>query len=286
VLRRGLLEIGVASDSDRTDRLPQGNATFVLTPTGPEGNYLERLLQSSRRLQGHGDLTLIDRQWHGVHKLQAGFNIDSAHLDQTADRHTVEIRQSDSMTIRTSSFSSDPQISVSETQAGGYVQDSWQFARSMTFESILRIDRNDFVRTTLVQPRLIMNWVPQPSTKFSAGWGLYYQPIYLSLIAKSYDQQRIDSFGPLTTTILTSFSTRTALNQPYFQTASAEWQQRWGNRTTSAIHVMDVINAMAWFTTTFRQILCARTSNSQIPAAIDIARLMFLCAVRFAMAPT
>ncbi|HMF01180.1 MAG TPA: TonB-dependent receptor [Terriglobia bacterium] len=239
VLRRGLLEIGIASDSDRTDRLPQGNATFVLTPTGPEGNYFESLLQSSRRLQSHGDLTLTDRKWHGGHKLQAGFNIDSAHLDRTADRHTVEIRQSDLRTIRTSSFSGEPQLSISEIQAGAYLQDSWQFVRSMIFESSLRVDRNDFVRATLVQPRLIMNWVPQPSTKFSAGWGLYYEPIYLSLIAQSYDQQRIDSFGPPATTILTSFSDRTELNQPYFQTASAEWQQRWGSRTTSAVHVME-----------------------------------------------
>ena len=239
VFRRGLLEIGIASDSDRTERLPHGNATFVLTPIGPEGNYFENLLQNSRRVQTHGDLTLTDRQWHGVHKFQTGFNFDSAHLDQTADRHAVEIRQSDSITIRTSTFSGDPQVSLSETQAGGYVQDSWQFARSMIFESSLRADRNDFVRATLVQPRLILNWIPQPSTKLSTGWGLYYQPVYLSLIAQSYDQQRIDSFGPSTHNILTSFSARTALNQPYFQTVSAEWQQQWGNRTTSAIHVME-----------------------------------------------
>jgi outer membrane receptor protein involved in Fe transport len=108
-------------------------------------------LQSSRRLQSHGDLTLTDRKWHGVHKLQAGFNIDSAHLDRTADRHAVEIRQSDLRTIRTSSFSGEPQLSISETQAGAYLQDSWQFAPSLIFESSLRVDRNDFVRATLVE---------------------------------------------------------------------------------------------------------------------------------------
>src|SRR5262249_17521309 len=134
VLRRGLLEFGVASDSDRTDLLPQGNATFVLTPTGPEGNYFETLLQRSRRLQSHSDLTLTDRKWHGAQKRQAGFNVDNARLDRTTDRHAVEIRQSDLTTIRTSSFSGEPHLSISETQAGAYVQDSWQFHRSMIFE--------------------------------------------------------------------------------------------------------------------------------------------------------
>src|SRR5262249_8383952 len=122
---------------------------------------------------------------------------------------------------------------------GAYLQDSWQFVRSMIFESSLRVDRNDFVKATLVQPRLIMNWVPQPSTKCSAGWGMYYEPIYLSLIAQSYDQQRIDSFGPPATTIPTSFSTKTELNHQYFQTGSAEGNQRGGNQTPSVIHVRE-----------------------------------------------
>jgi hypothetical protein len=101
------------------------------------------------------------------------------------------------------------------------------------------VDRNDFVRKTLLQPRLIINWVPRPTTKFSGGWGLYYQPVYLALIAQSYDQERIDVLGSSTAAIVTSFSSGVPLNQPYFQTASVEWQQRWGSSTTSAIHVME-----------------------------------------------
>ena len=239
VLPHGLFEFGVASDADRTERLPEGLGTYVLTPTGPQGNYFESLLQGSHRWQGHSDLTLTDRRWYGVHKLQAGLNIESTHLDQTADRQPVEIRQTDSTIIRSSSFSGLSQLSASEAQSGAYVQDSWQFARSIILDSSLRVDRNDFVRHSLLQPRLILSWLPRASTKFSAGWGLYYQPVYLSLIAQGYDQERIDLLGSSAAPVVTSFSRRAPLNQPYFQTASAEWQQQWGNRTVSAIHVME-----------------------------------------------
>ena len=156
----------------------------------------------------------------------------------------------------------------------------------MIFESSLRVDRNDFVRKTLLQPRLIINWVPRPTTKFSGGWGLYYQPVYLALIAQSYDQERIDVLGSSTAAIVTSFSSGVPLNQPYFQTASAEWQHDGAAARHRPFMSWNGINAMASFTITFQQILCTTTSNSQMPAAIDIARLMFLCGVPYAMAPT
>src|SRR5262249_42028510 len=109
----GLLEIGVASDADRLNRLPQGAQTFVLTPAGPQGNYFEKLMQNSSRWQGHGDLTLTGKQWRGVHTIQTGFNLDRAHLEKTADRHPVEIRRSDSTLVRSSSFSGNAQLSIS-----------------------------------------------------------------------------------------------------------------------------------------------------------------------------
>jgi hypothetical protein len=236
---RGFLEVGIASDQIRLKRLPQGSETFVLTPTGPQGNYFESLVQSSRRWQGRADLTLLGRQWHGSHDMQAGLNFDDARLDQTANRHSIEIRQQQGLLVRGTGFLGNPQLSVTELRAGSYVQDSWKLLPGVIFQSSLRADRNDFIGKALLQPRFIVNWSPVNSTKFSLGWGLYDQPIYLSLIAQSRDQQRVDvlSTTPVTP-IVTSFSRPGELHEPRVQTVSVEWQKTWNAQTTSSVHFM------------------------------------------------
>jgi len=239
-MERGFLELGIAFDRNHLERLPQGSQTFVLTPTGPQGNYFENLVQNSRRWQGRADLTLLGRRWHGSHDVQAGFNLDDARMNQTANRHPVEIRQQQGALVRGTSFFGSPQLSVPEFRAGSYVQDSWRIARSVILQSSFRMDGNDFVRKVLPQPRIILNWLPRNAMKFSFGWGIYDEPVFLSLIGQSEDQQRIDilSTAPLTP-IVTSFSRIRSLQEPYFQTTSVEWEKSWNAQTTSSIHFME-----------------------------------------------
>jgi len=239
--RSGLLEFGFASDVDRLRRRPKGNETYVITPDGPQGNYFERLESDSHRWQGRSDLTLTGRQWHGAHTIQFGFNVDETRLEQTAERHSVELRMQDSTLVRQGIFFGNPNLSVSEWQGGMYAQDSWQLGSSFVVQTGGRFDRNDFIGKLLPQPRVVVNWLPRGSaTKLSAGWGTYYQPVYASLISGTRDQQRLDLLGAdLSTSIVTSFSLASSLRQPYFQTASAEWQQQWNLRTLTAVHVMD-----------------------------------------------
>jgi hypothetical protein len=240
-LRNGLLEFGFASDRDRLRRTPQGSETYVITPAGPQGNYFERLEAHSHRWQGRSDLTLTGRRWRGVHTIQIGLNADETRLDQMAERHSVELRKEDSTLARQGIFSGSPNLSVSTWQGGIYAQDSWQLRSSLVLKAGVRLDRNDFVGKVLTQPRVVVNWLPLGSTtKFSAGWGTYYQPVYTSLISASRDQRRLDLLGPGTpTSIETSFSHSSSLRQPYFETASVEWQQQWNLRTLTSVHVMD-----------------------------------------------
>jgi hypothetical protein len=241
VFRNGLLEFGIAADVDRLRRLPRGSETYVITPAGPHGNYFERLESDSHRWQGRSDLTLTGRRWRGVHTIQVGLNADKTRLDQRADRHSVELRTEDSTLVRQGIFSGDPNLSASVWQGGIYAQDSWQLRSSLVVQAGVRFDRNDFVGKVLPQPRVVVNWLPRGSTtKFSAGWGTYYQPVYTSLISGALDQQRLDLLGPGNpTSIVTSFSLSPSLRQPYFETASAEWQQQWNLRTMTSVHAMD-----------------------------------------------
>ncbi len=239
-LHNGLLEFGIASDADRFRRFPQGSDTYVLTPMGPQGNYFEHIESNSRRWQGRSDLTLAGRQWRGVHTIQLGFSLDESRLDQTATRSSVELRTEDSTLVRKGTFSGSPNLSMSEWQGGVYAQDSWQLRRSLVLQTGVRFDRNDFVGKTLSQPRVVLNWLPRSATKLSAGWGTYYQPVYTALISEALDQERLDLLGPgASAPLVTSFSLPSSVRQPYFQTASVEWQQQWDLRTLTSVHLMD-----------------------------------------------
>ena len=239
VLRDGLLEFGIASDTSHLNRLPQGSDTYVITPTGPQGSFFERVSQSSHRWQGHSELTLAGRHWHGPHTVHLGAGFDETHLDQVADRHAVEVRAADSTLVRQTSFTGNANLSASELQTGGFAEDSWQLG-SLVLQSSVRMDRNDFIRKTLLEPRWVLNWFPRMDTdKLSFGWGIYYQPVYLASIALAHDQERLDVLLNPAIRILSSFSIAPGLRQPYFEILSAEWQHQWDRRTTSTVHVMN-----------------------------------------------
>jgi hypothetical protein len=236
-ITNGLIDIGAASDANHAERLPQGSQTFVLTPTGPQGNYFSSQTQDSHRWQGRGDMTLYGRQWRGAHEIQLGVNVDQTHLDQNSIRHPVEVRNSTAVLVRQSFFLGNTRISLSNTQNGAYAQDAWHLRSNLILQSSFRIDRNNFIGRTLHQPRFILNWIPRPNSKLSVGWGIYYQPVYLSLLGQQLDQTRLDILNgaPLVTT----FSFAEGLHQPYFQMSSAEWQHQWSERTSSSVHLME-----------------------------------------------
>src|SRR5207247_10382745 len=143
-----------------------------------------------------------------------------------------------SMLVRQTSFSGSPKLSLSQWQYGGYGSESWQVEPFLILQSSLRFDRNDFIRQTLPEPRFVLNWIPRRNlTKVSGGWGIYYQPVYLSLVSQASDQLRTDAFMVnFPAPVITTFSIAPLLRQPYFETASAEWQEQWNLRTTSSIN--------------------------------------------------
>jgi hypothetical protein len=239
-ISRGFIEVGLASDSSYLERLPQGSQTYVVTPTGLQGNYFESVRQNTGRWQGRADLTLLGREWHGSHDIQAGVNADHINMDQTTNRHTIEIRQQTGALVRSTSFVGIPSLSASEVKAGSYVQDAWKIARTLIVQSSLRLDRNDFIGGVLPQPRFVVNWIPQNTNKFSLGWGIYDEPLYLSLIGQSQDQRRIDILSTVPTSpIITSYSSTAGIREPYFQTISAEWEKAWTPEVLSDIHFIE-----------------------------------------------
>ena len=83
------------------------------------------------------------------------------------------------------------------------------------------------MRDLEVAPRLAVAWAPKrlPDTKFSAGWGVYYDSISLDIISRQQEQISLATFyspagvllGPVATSFLVNDQ---SLRAPYSHTAS------------------------------------------------------------------
>ena len=183
----------------------------------------------------------MSRHWRGIHDIQLGLYTETSRLDENAARQPVDLIAGNGAIVRHAIFAGSPNVSVSEAQAGAYAQDLWRLRSYLVLQPGIRVDGNDFTHHVMPQPRLTVNWIPRANvTKVSGGWGLYYQSVYLWIVAQGHDQQRFDLLGGpgASAPVVTSFTIPASLDQPYFETASVEWEQKWNAQTTSSIQFM------------------------------------------------
>ncbi len=232
-----IFEVGVAADFGFRNSLPMGPGPYVIQPSTTAGNYFESLKQRDRRWQMIAGITAPSRNWHGTHNFQAGVHLERTSWTHEALRSPIDVERQDSTLIEQTSFSGPGSFKLSDNQTGLYIQDSWTVLRPLIIQAGVRRDWDSFSHNALTSPRVAANLVPwsDERAKFTAAWGIYYQPIRLDNVSPSFDQQRLDTFydasgktivlGPVTSL----FSLPPGgLKLPHFYTTSLEWDQRIG----------------------------------------------------------
>ncbi len=247
-LGRTLIEFGVAGDIGKSEQLPQGSATFIILPNATGGNFLETLRRRARRLQFLGNLVAASRQWHGTHEFQGGVNVASVDFRQSAERNAIQVDRADMSRSQLTTFAGPAAYRISNTQLGGYAQDSWRLARPLILQIGARADRDRLFGRALAEPRIAANLLPFPDdrAKLALAWGIYDQAIPLALVGQALDERRTDVFFDATgqNVILGPAASRfvlppSGLKQPRFYTTSIEWVERFGAHTLASIHLMN-----------------------------------------------
>ena len=245
-----LFEIGVGVERTTYGTTPQGTATYVLLVNGASGNYFQKSEQISRRYQFFSDAIGAPKKWLGTHTISGGVNFSSVDLTQTATRGEIQAMQADGTTLsRTTTFAGNPDFRVANTLAGGFVQDSWSPNPHWVAQVGVRADWDRLFQAALVQPRVALNWMPFADNrgKFSIGWGMYDIPLNLSVIGQTFDQQEVDTLysttgaisqGPSTSRFVLPSGGLPSLQQPYFDIASAGWQQKIGENTLVSVELL------------------------------------------------
>ena len=242
-----LFEIGVAADSGVLDFDPQGMAPYVLLINGTSGNFFEQLHQRGKRLQAMSNVTLASRHWHGTHQFAVGGNAAGLVFRQATQRTEIQALRADGTLVRQSTFAGPAGPELSNTQAGGYVQDIWSLSRRFILNAGLRTDWDRFTQSAMAEPRVSGNFLPfgDDTAKASLGWTISNAPLNLSLTAQAFDQQQLDTFydatgklvvlGPVMSQFLLPAG---GLRQPRFTISSAGWQQKLGRNTLLELNLL------------------------------------------------
>ena len=257
-----LFEFGVGVERTHYEANPQGAAPYVLLVNGAEGNYFQGFGQDSARYQLFSDAISEPLKWFGTHTISGGGNLSSVDVTQAATRGEIQALRSDQTLDRLTTFAGSADFRVANTLAGGFVQDSWSPNKHMVVQAGVRADWDRLFHAALAQPRVALNWMPWADDrgKFSIGWGMYDIPLNLTVIGQAYDQQQVDTLydptgtlavqGPATSRFVLPPGGLQQLQQPYFDIASAGWQQRIGKNTLVSVELLarDQHHGLVWET--------------------------------------
>ncbi len=227
--RGALLEIGFAQTRTMTREDPQGGQTFEILPWGKRGNYFVDINRHTLRRQWLASAILPTVQKYGAHQISIGFDAQQSWFDQLAQRHDYLVLRNDLSIARHVTFAGNGLIGKNNFEVSNYIQDRWSPLEGLLVEAGLRADWDQVVRDVLISPRIAVAWAPRGlrDTKFSAGYGIFYDALTLGTLAQHQDQVSLSTFydpsgavrlGPIETAFTTNEQT---LRAPRYQTISA-----------------------------------------------------------------
>jgi len=230
-----VLEAGVALDQSNNRALPLGEQLYVISPEGRSGNFYLQSQSRVTRVQYLASVLPPIQNWHGRHILKYGIDADSVRYRQFAERRPFATVDNNGVFTRQVEFQGDPRFGRNTSEFSGFLQDSWTIDEQVFVEAGVRFDWDQILRQPLWSPRLAITWGPArfPDSKFSAGFGIFYDATNLDMLTRSLDQQRTDIFCAQQGVpaqgepIVTRFAANERdLRAPYYRNWSLGWQQK------------------------------------------------------------
>ena len=231
--RGALLEVAFADSRSELRDTPQGQQVYQITPFGDLGNYFASRQRHSYRQQWMGNLYMPTLHFLGSHQIKFGVDFERESFHQQSMRTDYEVLNADGSLERYVSFEGNPFERRKNFEGAQYVQDHWNLGEGVAIEGGLRTEWNEIVRALEVAPRVAATWAPTflQDTKFSAGWGVYYDAISLSQVSAQQDQVSLSTFympgGVVEGQVQTSFQVYDKLlKAPYYQNVSATVERK------------------------------------------------------------
>jgi hypothetical protein len=190
-LARGtLLEFGFADLRTFARGIPQGQAPYVFTPNGRQGNYYVDSTQESERKQFLSNLFLPSFHWAGTHQLKTGVDIDRLVYSQDTRRTGFEDVGLAGSVLRRVSFAGSGRLERPSLEVSSYAVDTWKILPNLVLEAGIRQDWDELVRDTVFSPRVAFGYSPLhwKNTKISGGYAVMYDASTPQLFSRPQDQ--------------------------------------------------------------------------------------------------
>ncbi|HVP48999.1 MAG TPA: carboxypeptidase regulatory-like domain-containing protein [Bryobacteraceae bacterium] len=228
-----LVEFGFADSRGLVHSSPQGDATFLILPSGHRGNYFEEDARHFNRQQWLSNAFLPPFHWAGTHQLKAGVDLQRSSFDRFVNRHEYEVLRNDLSVTRRVTFTGNRFQARENFEVAQYVQDRWAPREGILIETGLRVEWDEVVRDVLSSPRFSIAYAPKwmGETKLAAGFGVFHDELTLSTLTQNQDQISLSTFflpngvvhGPVETAF---FMNDHALRVPRYRTASLSVERK------------------------------------------------------------
>jgi hypothetical protein len=202
-----LFEVAFGFNRYDLNQISRGVDPYFVSPETAGGSYYLTAHTRADRWQVVSNLYLRPREWHGRHDFKVGLDLDRLRYDANYLRNPISyLREGETLgdclavdrspCSRYSTFPGAPALTQFNSEVSGYVQDRWLLTPRLLLEAGLRQDWDQIERHPRFSPRLAATWVLDNSgnTKFSAGFGVFYDATAIFLIARPRAGTRIDYF--------------------------------------------------------------------------------------------
>ena len=216
-----LIEFGFAASLTHSSEVPQGNASYLITPSGRSGNNYATARRDAQRQQGLVNYYPPSFQWLGVHQLKTGVDIVRLDFEQNISRSGINYLNDDGSIVRAIRFSGQGRLSLTNYEGAIYVQDSWRVRPWLLVEVGWRVDQDHTLHRMTPSPRAGFTISPKRTegTRISGGFARIIDPTNLRLFTRPLDQSAISTYfdakgnllyGP----IMSTFSVGSNLKNP------------------------------------------------------------------------
>ncbi len=245
-----LLEFGAGFHWTRSSLLPQGNAPYIFTPTGRQGNYYQTNRNWSDRSQVFSNLYLKPWKSIGTHQFTLGGRVDRVIFHAGISRSAFEFLDANNVLLRQVTFQNASPFGLGTTESSAYVQDRWSALERLVIEAGGRWDHDGFLQKNMFSPRVAGSLLlaRASETKFTAGVGIYYDRTNLALASQAFQGSRTDIFlSPVAQATTVSFLVDPArLPMPRFTNWSVGLERRLPGRFYARLDYLSRRGSNGW----------------------------------------
>lgn len=191
-----MMEFGLAVSGNNSSAIPQGNAPYLITPSGQEGNYFADARRDARQLQGIWNYYLPVFHLLGEHQLKTGGDIVDFSYEQNITRTGIDYLNTAGAVIRTVSFMGSGQLSRSNDQGAYYLNDSWRARPWLLVNAGWRADVDRLLGRLNSSPRAGFAISPPgaENLRISASFARIVDATNLQLFTRPLDQSTVSTY--------------------------------------------------------------------------------------------